>query len=189
MPKIKALAESINAYIAMNEKKELTAKQQEVVIKAREEIFKSLETSSGNEISKKKLKKLEERLDKIFNEVIDIFSDNGNPEIQETMEANAANTEKDVKKIEKAGPKKDAKNQKDQKKIKKIKDKKSKNIKDPKKDKTDKKVAPESFNQESVMELLAHLNIKSDAQGIALLTVINILENINKTLKKLINNK
>jgi len=86
MVDIRSLVVTISAYIDVHEKRELTKKQTNTIIKARKIIIKSLKIIESNDkISPKKMKKIEDRLDKTFNKVISVFP---NPEILETILSN-----------------------------------------------------------------------------------------------------
>jgi hypothetical protein len=186
MDLIQSIATSISAYIDMHEKTELTKTQKQAVLEAREVILKSLEiVQSGEKIGPKKMKKVEGRLDAVFNNVISVFAETkaDTPEILETkMQAREkAKEDKEVKKS----------NQKKEQSVAKSKKEKTKT----KKAKVDQKQTPTDIDFNGFEEILkiiqkvdGNVNIlkeQVDTQNIAMIAAMTIMEDLAKKVQKL----
>ena len=186
MDLIQSITTSISAYIDMHEKTELTKTQKQVVLEARKVILESLEiVQSGKKIGPKKMKKVEGRLDDVFNNVISVFAKTkaDTPEILETK-MQAHKETKEEKKVKKS-------DQKEEQLVAKPKKEKSK----VKKAKVDQKQTPADIDFNGFEEILkiiqkvdGSVNLlkdQVDTQNMAMIAAMTIMEDLAKKVQKL----
>ena len=174
---IQSIATSISAYIDMHEKIELTKTQKQAVLEAREVILKSLEiVQSGEKIGPKKMKKVEGRLDDVFNNMISVFAETkaDTPEILETK-MRAREEDKEDKEVKKSNRKKE----------------KSK-IKKAKADQKQTSASIDFNGFEEILKIIQKvdsnvniLKVQVDTQQVAMITAMTIMEDLAKKVQKL----
>jgi hypothetical protein len=176
MADLRAMVNSISAYIDMHEKKKLTNKQSEIVYKAREVILKSLEIiESKEDLGKKKMKKIADRLDETFSDVINVFSEakEPSPEILETISE---------KKLGEELP------QKHKNRAEKVKSLKKPKVKKVKTDDLNKKVKDIS-DIEGMLEIIEEINQdqtniekKIELHSIGMVAIMEMIDKLNGNL-------
>lgn len=85
---IRVLVESITAYIDKYDMDSLGINESETILNTRKVILESLKLVEGGPLSDKKVRKIEQRLDESFDDVINVFAaaNINSPEIQETVD-------------------------------------------------------------------------------------------------------